>query len=230
MFIRVAIIIAVATFFLVRVYVNRDPSPRMFWLDDDTADDSELPIHYSAGLYENRSGSQDEDADKDDIQDRRNARTVFGYSIGTTVMCYPRKGGRYTLYDCSVVELDFLGLDRFTPAQRSYDATEEEAFCGRMRQLGAQWSRISADGSEVIDLYSPVLYVGWPAGGGVWVVKMAYWEASRKGLGRISNAATMEERCRLIERLGGIYYEVARECPHLDLKEADLEEINPAVD
>ncbi|KPM45863.1 hypothetical protein AK830_g607 [Neonectria ditissima] len=142
----------------------------------------------------------------------RTARITFGNTAGTTVTGYPSKGGTYALGGCTAVELAFLGVDRFAAAQREEEEEEEDAFCARMRQLGARWSGDGGAGPE------PVLYVGWPAGGGVWAVRRSYRAGPLgKGLGRISNAVTMAERCAVIEQLGGVFYADPRECPDLDL-------------
>lgn len=62
-----------------------------------------------------------------------------------------------------------------------------------------------------------VKFYGWPADGVVLVLKMASMDAWEKGLGRIHNAFTMEERCREIEKLGGVFYANPKDCPDLDL-------------
>lgn len=58
--------------------------------------------------------------------------------------------------------------------------------------------------------------VGWPAGGGVWIWRTTNDEAGKKGGAKLQNAHTMEERCELIEQLGGVFYEDPTACPHLD--------------
>ena len=49
--------------------------------------------------------------------------------------------------------------------------------------------------------------VGWPAGGGVWVLNITEHEAWDRDAGVVHYAHDMEERCRVIERLGGVFYE-----------------------
>ncbi|KAF4952551.1 hypothetical protein FGADI_6622 [Fusarium gaditjirri] len=147
-------------------------------------------------------------------------RCQFGGLTGGSVTGWPKRGGYYT-HLCSVAELEFLGLDRFKPVNRSGDPDEEEAHCARMRQLGAKWFQ-DLDG-EIENQWkhdlpdSPRLYAGWPAGGGVWVLYTTFSQTKRKGLGRIGNALTMEERCKLIKELGGTFYAKPKDCPHLDL-------------
>ena len=63
----------------------------------------------------------------------------------------------------------------------------------------------------------PILLVGWPKDGGVWVFKATEIEAFLKGSGRVANAYTMKERCKAIEQIGGSFYADPKQCPHLDL-------------
>ena len=65
---------------------------------------------------------------------------------------------------------------------------------------------------------SEVIRVGYPATGGVWVLNLPEKEASKRGVGVIHNAHSMEERCRVIESLGGVFYAHPDESPELDLK------------
>ncbi|KFY98508.1 hypothetical protein V500_01651 [Pseudogymnoascus sp. VKM F-4518 (FW-2643)] len=145
---------------------------------------------------------------------------------GATVTGWPSKGGIYALSSCLGVELDFLELDRFRNKERpsASDAdsnSDEEAHCNRMRQLGATWWR-SEEAYHLSRLEYPApsnsfLKVGWPAGGGVWVLKTTLEGAGEKGAGMIQNAYSMEERCRVIKQIGGIFYANAKKCPDLDL-------------
>jgi hypothetical protein len=59
--------------------------------------------------------------------------------------------------------------------------------------------------------------VGWPAAGGVWVLKTTKDEASRKGVAIIYNAYNMEERCKAIKQVGGVFYADPKDCLDLDL-------------
>lgn len=65
-----------------------------------------------------------------------------------------------------------------------------------------------------MDVY---IKMGWPAGGGVCVLYTTLEEASDIGVAIIHNTSDIEERCRLIERLVGVYYADPRACPYLDL-------------
>jgi hypothetical protein len=94
-----------------------------------------------------------------------------------------------------------------------------------VRRLGATWWKTHKDlvrkyhvvGSKDTDEF---LQVGWPETGGVWVLHTTLDEAGSKGVGLLSNAYTMQERCMMIERLGGVFYANPADCPYLDLPPA----------
>lgn len=160
------------------------------------------------------------------------------YSHGAAVRGWPAKGGFYALNGVHAVEMDFLGLDRFKEADRPKNfnttagAEAEETHCRRMRQLGARWWRSGHAEStwwfknpkESWDpLTKPVTYFGWPADGqgGVWALNTTLYGASEMGAGRIHIAITMEERCKIMEELGAVYYANPEDCPLLDLSDPD---------
>jgi hypothetical protein len=149
-------------------------------------------------------------------------RCEFGSRVGGVVYGWPAKGGFYS-HLCSVAELEFLGLDRFKACDKSDEPEKEEAHCAKMRQLAASWFRDPDHELRAEAKYrnrepdAPLLFIGWPDDGGVWVIHTTLSQSARKGLGRIGNAFTMEERCKIIQQLGGIYYADAKDCPHLDL-------------
>jgi hypothetical protein len=146
-------------------------------------------------------------------------RTEFTGGSLTTVRGWPSTGGFYIL-SCDGVELEFLGLDRFEPTPRSQDAAEEDVFCARMRRLGPRWyPDLEEEALEDFDEYRTkyVKAFGWPADGGVWALKMCEMDAYFKGMSRIRNAFSMDERCRQIEKLGGVFYSDPAKCPDLDL-------------
>ncbi|SPQ20159.1 7912be00-275d-404e-8c3a-a7ac945b45cc [Thermothielavioides terrestris] len=135
---------------------------------------------------------------------------------------WPAKGGMY-------IELEFMGLDRFRPVPHpSPDnptaAPDEEEHCNKMRKLGARWWKTEDEYFDkgAID-YPPVpgipgrfFRVGWPAGGGVWVLNMSERDAVEKQAGVLFSAYNMEERCRVIEQLGGTFYADPEDCPELN--------------
>ncbi|EHK20980.1 uncharacterized protein TRIVIDRAFT_69992 [Trichoderma virens Gv29-8] len=161
--------------------------------------------------------------------EKKGFRARFGRGPGVSVLGWPSKGGVYVLEQCFAVELDFLQLDRFQDTPPSsltgFDADiEEEAHCNRMRQLGATWWRSEfhwkmglITESVYPNLDITFIKIGWPAGGGVWVLNITDDEAFHRGAGIIYNAYDMEERCRMIKQLGGVFYENPKDWLDLDL-------------
>ncbi|KAL2017441.1 hypothetical protein VTK56DRAFT_2097 [Thermocarpiscus australiensis] len=154
-------------------------------------------------------------------------RVFYDNTPGALVYGWPAKGGMYTLL-ASPVELDFLGLDRFKPVLHPspYDPTaapDEEEHCDRMHKLGAHWWETDLEYfREKNDDYTPVpgipgpfFCVGWPAGGGVWVLSTSKRIAAKKNAGILFNAYNMEERCKVIEQLGGTFYADPKDCLEL---------------
>jgi hypothetical protein len=144
------------------------------------------------------------------------------------VHCFPSEGGVWIADWVSPVELDFLGLDRFKALEKSENQDEEDIFCRRLQKVGAKLWR---DFDDYIDAMHGArrktkeeatrLVLGWPEGGGVYVLKVeglkddqtgAWTEGWVGGLGSIQNAYTMKERCQAIEKLGGVFYDNPRDC------------------
>lgn len=95
-----------------------------------------------------------------------------------------------------------------------------------VRKLGAQWWESESKYNLELfwDQYTgrpapdkPVLYIGWPASGGVWALSMNLRDAAKEGYGVIYNSLTMEEQCEMIEEFGGTFYQDPKDCPYLDL-------------
>ncbi|KAL2017346.1 hypothetical protein VTK56DRAFT_2269 [Thermocarpiscus australiensis] len=155
-------------------------------------------------------------------------RVAYGSGPGATVYGWPAMGGIYVL-TASAVEIEFLGYERFKPVPHPSPATphaasDEEAHCNKMRQLGAMWwiselAWYEDRGSARVHRWAPrksFLRTGWPATGGVWVLCLTEDEAVQKNAGMIFNAYSMEERCQVIEQLGGTFYANPEDCPELD--------------
>lgn len=92
-----------------------------------------------------------------------------------------------------------------------------------MRHLGPTWwptelAWLESEISGMLDERSNnYVRVGWTPDGGAWVWKTTKKGASEKGGAMLQNARTMEERCLVIERLGGTFYADPKDCPFLDL-------------
>ncbi|KAM0477473.1 hypothetical protein ACHAPX_005786 [Trichoderma viride] len=156
-------------------------------------------------------------------------RLSTGSNPGSVVMCWPSKGGAYRLGNVHIVQRQFLGLDRRVAKllRPEVSADVEDAFCDQLRKLGARWWESESKYSdELIDPYTgrlppekPVLYIGWPASGGVWALSVDVWDAAKEGYGVIYNSLTMEEQCEMIQEFGGTFYQDPKDCPYLDLAE-----------
>lgn len=90
-----------------------------------------------------------------------------------------------------------------------------------MRRLAPTWweneglydmSLISAMPDKRVNDY---IKVGWTSDGGAWVWKTTRSDA--RGGAQLQNARTMQERCMMIEKLGGTFYADPKDCPFLDL-------------
>ncbi|KAL2132468.1 hypothetical protein VTI74DRAFT_3774 [Chaetomium olivicolor] len=163
-----------------------------------------------------------------DEDPRDELRVSFDVNFGANVKCFPSAGGLYERW-CDALEMDFLGLDRFEPAPQSFDQAEEDALCEQMRLLGAKWWP-SLDAYRqgrfqmvfrMTQTQEKVRFIGVAnrdGAKGVWALETDELDCNRRGLGRIGNAVTMEERCRQIERFGGKFYADPRACPFLDFR------------
>ncbi|KAF9251868.1 hypothetical protein DTO013E5_1109 [Penicillium roqueforti] len=147
---------------------------------------------------------------------------------GVTVKGWPSQGGIYTLDVSSRVEIEFLELDPFNNTRRPTNSDpnwqqKENAHCDRMRYLSPTWwptelAWLESGMSGMLDERSNnYVRVGWTSDGGAWVWKTTKEGASKKGGAMLQNARTMEERCLVIERLGGTFYANPKYCPFLDL-------------
>lgn len=90
-----------------------------------------------------------------------------------------------------------------------------------VRQLGAVWwssaYTYAESHFEQTNYSESFIRVGWPAGGGVWVLQTTLQEAMENGAAIIHMAYNMEERCKAIEKLRGVFYANPKDCPYLDL-------------
>ncbi|KAE8553809.1 hypothetical protein EYB25_002347 [Talaromyces marneffei] len=152
----------------------------------------------------------------------------YGLGPGATVQGWPSQGGIYTLEVSSRVEIDFLELDPFNNTLRPTNSDpewreKENKHCDLMRRLGPTWwenedvlklSHISVTPDERVNDY---IHVGWSSDGGVWVWKTTRMDVNGGGGAQLQNACTMQERCMMIEKLGGTFYADPKDCPFLDL-------------
>ena len=140
---------------------------------------------------------------------------------GATVYGWPSTGGML-LREPNAVELEYLGIDRFHDSERSEDPAEEDVFCTRMGNVGASWWQSEGDWVDAIlgeremsEQESIRLEVGWPEAGGVWILKYSIRNKPPPKIGKVKMALNMEERCQMIEGLGGKFYASSLECSDL---------------
>jgi hypothetical protein len=119
------------------------------------------------------------------------------------------------------VEMSALGIDRFQDTER----VDDDEFCTRLRMYGASFWELPPQWPEnvvwcenldpCIDPTKKVsLEVGFPTSGGVWVLDTGRGLDFPKSLG-LQNALTMDERCKVIESLGGGFCEDVERCADL---------------
>ncbi|KAI2466415.1 hypothetical protein F4781DRAFT_434387 [Annulohypoxylon bovei var. microspora] len=164
-----------------------------------------------------------EDCTHQNVSPPETRRVVIG-ARSTCVLGYPSCGGVLVLPLCNGVDLSFLGLPRFDSSERSEDSAAEDRHCARMRKLGA-WEFESVREYDMLKFFTPrdlvrktLVVAAWPQGGeGVWVLAMCGDEAAGKGVGRVWNALSMDERCEVVEKLGGKFYQHSADCPDLKL-------------
>ncbi|KEF57472.1 uncharacterized protein A1O9_05389 [Exophiala aquamarina CBS 119918] len=147
---------------------------------------------------------------------------------GSIVFGYPSTGG-ILVRSAGPVELLHLGLDRFKDAKRSPNAEEEDEFCKRLGRIGPQWWATKAElmdaelgeGSDAAKKkLAKRVETGWPSSRqGVWVLEYdledrAHYEL-RTGASLLNNCLNMDERCKIIEDLGGTFYSNPDDCEAL---------------
>lgn len=155
-----------------------------------------------------------------------------------SVACWQR-GGVWIAH-LTPVELSFLGLDRFHDTERSDDQAEEDAFCARLRTMGASfWSLPPrwpdhVNWCEDLDFcvqpdHKVQLSLGFTDSGGVWVLDTSVGRDERypQSLG-LNNALTMEERCIVLKDLGAKFCESMAACPETAalLEDIDVDSID----
>ncbi|KAK6430118.1 hypothetical protein LTR95_013728 [Oleoguttula sp. CCFEE 5521] len=131
------------------------------------------------------------------------------YRSGCTIHCYPSYGGYWTK-DADITDLPYLGLPWTHDTDRSGNATEEDAFCERLRRIGATWWR-SEDAwidvwlkeREPTKAQAEVLVFGWPdEWESVWMLRYASNDDVPMGFGRVTMATSMPEKIQAMQGLG----------------------------
>lgn len=179
------------------------------------------------GAFESEDGAQDKPNTVavpflDEPTERVELVSLGDWNI---VMCWPSVGGIIVNTHVSSVELDFLNLPRFEASRRSNNISEEDVFCRKLRKTGGKWWDNYWDFLEAVDSrMRPIstkereaLLLGWPADGGVWVMKALNWYnfGVEPGSWRLRNAHTMGERCKAMEMSGATYYANPEDCEYV---------------
>lgn len=167
-------------------------------------------------------GTDEESLQRYDPYDRTTRTNV--------VRGWPSTGGIIIAERAHAVELQFLDIDRFGATPRSSDPDREDAFCRKLRLIGAKWwiHNGDYDRARIFGLRSlypdeaEVLLLGWPEGGGVWVSRYQKLgdTGSVDGMKILDNALSMEDRSRAIELIGGTFF----------VKAEDSDFVKPFVD
>ena len=121
----------------------------------------------------------------------------------------------------------YLGVPRLESAHRASDSVDEDAFCDRLRLLGAKWWESEHDymrhfigfdeltEAEEVKKDDEEMIVGWPSKdeqgeGGVWILRVRSPKDCPEST-RLRMCLDMEERCELLKTWGAIFYEDPRE-------------------
>ena len=131
---------------------------------------------------------------------------------GCTIYGYPSTGGILVKDNATILDMDYLSLPRFDAVERSFDSAEEDAFCERLRRVGATWWQYNCEWLDnlmehsdelVTDEQKRIMVYGWPADGrGVWVLKYQQPGDLPDGFGKVRMAADMEEKIEAMKALG----------------------------
>ncbi|KAG4441456.1 hypothetical protein IFR05_003062 [Cadophora sp. M221] len=148
------------------------------------------------------------------------------------ILCWLSIGGVIIVDDMSSVEYSYLGLDHLEINQRSYNSTEEDAFCRALRRTEGKWWDSYWEWEWATQMLarhmSPTekefLHLGWSETGGVWLLRYEnkYPHVVLRGTPTeiaykeiINNATTMEERWRAIESCGGTFFKDPRDSEYI---------------
>lgn len=148
-------------------------------------------------------------------------RSQFG-TKGCTVYGWPLTGG-VQIKEADMVDLQHLGLSRFASAQRSPDTADEDAFCQRIRNLGATWwtdeqgyTDCLVGARERTAQQRKIMIYGWPSNGqGVWLLVYESEQSLPEDFGRVHFAVNMQERRTLMRVYGAKYYADSQEITEL---------------
>ncbi|PGH09695.1 hypothetical protein AJ80_07646 [Polytolypa hystricis UAMH7299] len=159
-----------------------------------------------------------------DLPKRTDRLIFYGRPV---VYGWPSTGGKITKA-VTAPEILHLGLDRFQESSRAEDPAEEDEFCRKLRNIGGKWVPDGFDhlsiimgeaGEEEREKVNTRIETGWPSSGrGVWGLKFNAEKDERKltkKLPMLELAMSMDERCEVLEKIGGMFYENPEDCEDL---------------
>lgn len=93
-----------------------------------------------------------------------------GNGWGNEICCWPSTGGLIVAEGVHAVELQYVVVDRIHVIERSWNATEGDEFCMKLRRIGGKWwdnyiNYIQATAYKLKPMYQDergVIYLGWP--------------------------------------------------------------------
>jgi hypothetical protein len=190
------------------------------WYDDDGE-----PLFYSAW----RACVQDGHPTPEPTE--RSKITIYG----ARVACWPSSGGVWIKH-ADLVELDFMGVNRLRNTLRQFNQTAEDEFCTKLKLVGADWWQLPPPFDEqrghlgreqyacatLEDCIEPDFqnrfFLAWPETitTACYVPKEDAVRVGGELLGGYRNAMNMEERCDVINSLGGKICYCREECPEIE--------------
>ncbi|KAM5493376.1 hypothetical protein MaudMau93_000758 [Microsporum audouinii] len=195
--------------------------------------------------YDNPPPSLDWMRSPDGYKERTSCYSRDGYVI----YGYPSKGPKGEAINDSIiaktgvdiVDLKFLGFDRFAPLKERLPGQEaEDRFCGLLRKLGGRhWRSYHALYNGSVDEMTAERddgikwFFAWPGidehpsarnlectigkdvveDGGVWALENVYEVGIE--FGKLRMCLTMEEKVKVMKELGAVFYPDPRDCPPL---------------
>jgi hypothetical protein len=166
------------------------------------------------------------------------SRTSFTPN-GCIIYGHPSTGGILVKVKADVLDMKFLSLPRIRAVERSYDSTEEDAFCKRLRFVGATWWLFNEEwcynlrkyhDELVTDEQKRIMVYGWPADGrGVWVLKYEQSDDLPDDFGKVRMAADMEEKIEAMKALGAEFVADPDEVEELKYPARSIFRIGPTL-
>lgn len=165
---------------------------------------------------------------QDSLLGLKGRRSVFD-DAGCTIYAWPCPHPGVVIKESSdVVDMAFLGFDRFAPPTDRFPKGEqerEEEFARELRKAGGKWwasplraSQVKMGWKEAEGEERELWFFGWApkdGSGGVWALMYEIDDERVPGTGILRMAITMEERCVLLEKLGATFYDDPKECEGL---------------